>query len=261
MSDFHPDPNPPRMSEHSSNASFPDTQWSVVLRAAQGEEGTAKAALADLYRSYWYPLYAFARRSEKQAVDAEDLVQDFFVELNGKNVWADADPLRGRLRTFLLVCFRRWMTQAYRRDHTQRRGGHAQHLPLDTTGAEARYGQEPADRRTPETIFHQYWAREVLDGAMARLGRERAALDKSAEFEVLKQFLSLHLPTTDSYLEAARRLGVSENVVAVSVFRLRRRYRELARKAVADTLSSATEDEIEAEWQDLLRVLGEYKGD
>jgi RNA polymerase sigma-70 factor (ECF subfamily) len=245
------------MADRSQNASFPDTQWSVVLRAAGGEEPTAKAALADLYRSYWYPLYVYARRSEHQPVDAEDLVQDFFVNLNGKNIWADADPLRGQLRNFLLTCFRRWMTQAYRRDHTQRRGGHAPHLPLDTTGAEDRYGQEPSERHTPETLYHQFWAREVLDRAMDQLGRERALLDKSFEFEVLKQFLSLHLPTTDSYLDAARRLGVSENGIAVTVFRLRRRYRELARKAVADTLSHPTEEDIEAEWQELLRLLGE----
>ena len=245
------------MSHRPQDASFPDTQWSLVLRAARGEETAAKTALADLYRAYWYPLYVFARRSNHQPVDAEDHVQDFFVELNGKNIWADADPLRGRLRHFLITCFGRWMTQAYRRDHTQRRGGHAPHLPLDTTGAESRYGQEPADRHTPETLCHQVWAREVLDGAMRKLGAERAALGKSAEFDVLKQFLSLHLPTTDSYLDAARRLGVSENVVAVTVFRLRRRYRELARKAVADTLSQPTEDDIEAEWQELLRLLGE----
>jgi len=131
------------------DASFPDTQWSVVLRASRGGEAESKKALAELYSAYWYPLYVFARRSDQQPVDAEDLVQDFFVELNGQNVWADADPLRGRLRTFLLVCFQRWVIQARRREHTQRRGGGAAHVPLDTTGAETRYGQKPADRHMP----------------------------------------------------------------------------------------------------------------
>jgi hypothetical protein len=91
---------------------------------------------------------------------------------------------------------------------------------------------------------------------MQRLGEDRAAANKLREFEVLQQFLSIHLPTTDSYLDAARKLGISENTVTVTVFRLRRRYREMARKVIADTLDHPTPEQIEEEWQALIDILG-----
>ena len=46
---------------------FATTQWSVVLRAVGPRDAAGSAALADLCRSYWYPLYAYVRRRTAQA--------------------------------------------------------------------------------------------------------------------------------------------------------------------------------------------------
>ncbi len=238
-------------------AAFPDTQWSQVVRTALGPESGSREALSGLYRSYWYPLYGFARGKGLQAADAEDVVQDFFVYMNGQNLWAEADPLRGRLRTFLLVCFQRFMTKDFRRSQAAKRGGGAVHVDLNVEGVEERYAAELTDPHASlECFYHRRWATLVLDSAMQRLREDRAAANKTREFEVLQQFLSIHLPTTDSYLDAARKLGISENTVTVTVFRLRRRYREMARKVIADTLDNPTPEQIEEEWQALIDILG-----
>jgi len=236
--------------------SFPDTRWSVVTQAARGDEPEALAAMAELYLSYWYPLYGYARRDGLQPADAEDAVQEF-LSINARSLWGQADPRRGRLRSFLLVCFNRWLTEIYRHQHRARRGGHAVHIPFEADGAESRYRQEPADHRTPESVYHQAWARELITGALRQLARERMELGKEREFEILAPFLAFQSPLLESYRAPAQALGLTENAVAVSVFRLRRRYRHLIRKTIADTMVNPTPDEIESEWLELRRLLGE----
>ena len=45
------------------NGQFASTHWSVVLAAAQTSSPEAEAALEKLCVAYWYPLYAYLRRS------------------------------------------------------------------------------------------------------------------------------------------------------------------------------------------------------
>jgi len=239
------------------SSSFPETRWSLVLRAAGGDAPAAKAALAELYERYWYPLYGFARRSGRQPADAEDAVQDFFVALNGRNLWADADADKGKLRTFLIKAFRRHMGTGDRRARTQKRGGGAEHLTIDWAAGEASFALEPADARTPEAIYHRRWSLLMVEGTLEQLANERANGGKGGEFTVLRQFLTIHLPKVDSYLDAARALGKSEGQIAVAVHRLRVRFRHLLRRRIAETLQNPTDEEIEGEWQSLLAILGD----
>ena len=50
---------------------FATTHWSVVLSAHAADTPTASAALNQLCRDYWYPLYAYIRRQGVRAEDAE----------------------------------------------------------------------------------------------------------------------------------------------------------------------------------------------
>jgi DNA-directed RNA polymerase specialized sigma24 family protein len=167
---------------------FPPTRWSVVL-AAQGEAPAAADALEAICRAYWSPLYAFARRSGHSPHDAQDLTQACFCRLL-EHRWLDAaDREKGRLRTFLIVAFKRFMANEWRRESAQRRGGGHTHVPIDTAFAESRYAAEPA--ATPaEGLFDRHWALTLLDHAVDRLRAEFQETGKPGEFDALKACLT-----------------------------------------------------------------------
>ncbi|HEY5910487.1 MAG TPA: sigma-70 family RNA polymerase sigma factor, partial [Verrucomicrobiae bacterium] len=128
----------------SVSGTFPLTHWSAVLAA--GEEGNSKAerALAELCQTYWYPLYAFARRKGHQPADAQDLTQGFFAYLINARLVVRADPQRGRFRSFLLGCFTHFMSSEKGRTQAQKRGGRHLLIPLDLQQAEARLAEDPS---------------------------------------------------------------------------------------------------------------------
>ena len=69
---------------------FVTTHWSVVLAAGHGDTTHANDALARLCQTYWYPLYAYARRRGCPPPDAQDLTQEFFARLLQGNWVAQA---------------------------------------------------------------------------------------------------------------------------------------------------------------------------
>jgi hypothetical protein len=137
---------------------FPPTHWSVILTAGQGGSVDAAAALAELCRLYWYPLYAFARRQGFLPEDAEDLTQGFFEHLIRHRVIAAADDARGRFRSFLLQCFKHFIASERTRAAAQKRGGGRSLLPLDAERGETQFQSEAADRRDPEVLYERNWA-------------------------------------------------------------------------------------------------------
>ena len=165
------------MSASTSQASrggFPPTHWSVVLAAGQSGSADGAEALAGLCRAYWYPLYAYVRRTGRSPEDAQDLTQGFFEHLLESRLLASADAAKGRFRSFLRQCFRNFMAAEHARATCQKRGGGQPILSLDVVGAEARFGCEMADTRSPEVVYERNWALVVLDEAMLEVQREFA---------------------------------------------------------------------------------------
>ena len=78
-----------------SNTVFTTTQWSVVLSAGDRTSPDSELALEALCRSYWYPLYAYARRRGSSADDAADLTQEFFSRLLEQEFLQAADREKG----------------------------------------------------------------------------------------------------------------------------------------------------------------------
>src|SRR5262249_52564966 len=152
---------------------FATTRWTVVVAAADSDPNAARAALEDLCRAYWYPLYGDARRRGAQAQDAADLVQGFFAALVEKDWVAEADPERGRFRAFLLTAFRRYAGKERDKERAQKRGGGAV-LSFDVTTAESRFSAEPADARTPEMAYERRFALTLLARALDRTKDEFA---------------------------------------------------------------------------------------
>jgi len=231
---------------------FHTTHWSLIVAAAGHEDEASKAALADLCQAYWYPLYAFLRRRGTSAEDARDLTQGFFATLLEKDYLADADPDRGRFRSFLLTALSRFAAKEHDRAAAQKRGGHKQILSIDFREGERRYQHEPADNWTPERIFERRWALTLLDRTLARLRQEHADTGKLTQFEGLKVFL-----TGDSgappLRQVAEQLGLTEGAVKVAIHRLRQKYRELLRSEIAQTV--AAKDDVDDELSLLLAAL------
>lgn len=220
-----------------------------MLAARAGDDPDAEAALAELCRIYWYPLYAFARRSGHSPEEAEDLTQGFLARLLAKDSLASVDRGKGRFRAFLLAAMKHFLANEWRRAQTLNRGGAATFVPLD---AEERYAAEPAERFTPETLYERRWALTVLENVFVSLRAELAAAGKGEMFDVLKDLLSPD-PANLSYLEAGARLGLGEDAVKMAVYRLRKRYRDLLRAHIAATVGSSAE--VDEEIRDLFRAL------
>jgi RNA polymerase sigma-70 factor (ECF subfamily) len=235
---------------------FPSTRWSLVAAAGRGEAPGAPEALAVLCRAYWYPLYAYARRRLVSADDAQDLTQEFFARLLEKDYLQAADPRRGKFRSFLLAAFKHFLAKEHKRAAAQKRGGDRRLLPLDFQDGERRYHHEPADPITPETLYERRWALTLLEQALARLRQEFAGAGKGHLFEALKGTLSGD-GTTEPYARIGQDLGLSEQAVKTAVHRLRRRYQELLRAEVAQTVASP--EEVEDELRDLFAAVRHEK--
>lgn len=185
---------------------------------------------------YWYPLYSWLRRRGNSHDKAEDLTQGFFVHLLDQERLQRADATRGRFRTFLLTSLQNFARAEHRRETTQRRGGDHVLLPLDFSGADARYRNEPIDDLTPERLFDRAWAMTMLEQAMAALRSDYNAGGKGELFEALQPGLVDHRPEFQA--EAAARLQMSLGSIRVALHRLRQRYREKLRSLVQQTVDS-----------------------
>src|SRR3954469_14761331 len=223
---------------------FATTRWTVVLAA--GGRGTAQAdvALEELCRTYWYPLYAYIRRQGHSREDAEDLTQAFFAKLLEKNYLEGISSNGGKFRAFLLVAVKRFLANEWDRANRQKRGGGVAPLSLDWQDADTRYQINPADDVSPDKLYDRAWALTLLERVITRLRDENSAEGKAKIYSQLERFLMVG-KDEGSYGQAATALQMSEGTVRVAVHRLRRRYRELLREEIAQTLSDPAQAEEE----------------
>lgn len=221
-------------------ALFQTTRWSMVI-AASGDSRGARAAIENLCRVYRSPVLAYVRRRGARPSEAEDLVQGFFLDFLEHRSHARADPARGRFRTFLLTALQRWLANAWDHANAQKRGGGMAMESLDDRHAE-RLGAD--DEESPERVFEREWAQALLREAMRRLEAEALAAGKGALFAALRDSL-LEAPDPALYARLAERFGMRPNTLAVTVYRMRERLRELVRRELAETVAEPAEVERE----------------
>ena len=223
-----------------------------MLAAGHDSVPGAQAALEKLCRTYWFPLYAFARRQGNSPEDAQDLTQDFFSRLLEKNYLATVHPDRGKFRTFLLKSLKNFLVNEWKRAGRLKRGGGVEFLSIDTNEAEELYAAEVPDKFNPDAEYETQWAVTLIEQVLTTLRQEFDAADKGRLFEELKGFIWGD-KTIASYAAIAGQLNLTEGTVKVAVHRLRRRFRELLRAEVANTV--ARPEEIDVELRHLISVL------
>lgn len=211
-----------------------------------------QTALANLYQSYWYPLYAYLRRRGYNEQDAEDFVQSFYAFLQEKHAIAKADRERGKFRTFLLSALQNFLSHANERARAEKRGGGRELVFLDAMEAKERYRLDPADDETPETVFETRWAHTLLEQTLAGLRADFAARGKLRLFEGLQLFLTAEAGET-SYQSAADQLGLPLSAIKTSIRRMRLDYRSRLREEIGRTVSHP--EEIDEELRYLRKVL------
>jgi RNA polymerase sigma factor (sigma-70 family) len=231
---------------------FVTTRWSRVLAAGQAQSTASREALAGLCEIYWYPLYAYVRRWGYDPDRAQDLTQEFFARLLEKHYLRDADPARGRFRSFLLASLKHFLSNERDRESAVKRGGRATIVPLEIETAEGMYQREPPDADTPEKVFERRWAMTLLGRALSRLAAEFAESGRSDTFRRLEGYLTGESDTVP-YAELARDLGMTEGAVKVAVHRLRRRFGTVLRAEIAETVSDPAQ--VDEEIRELFRVL------
>jgi DNA-directed RNA polymerase specialized sigma24 family protein len=222
---------------------FPNTRWSVVLAARQKPSPESAAALENICRAYWHPLYTYIRRCGQPPPDAQDLTQEFFRHLLEKN-WLDAaDRDKGKLRTFLIVALKNFMSKEWRRASAQKRGGGQVHVPFDTAFAESKSAAAPGSL-APDEVYDRQWALTLLDLTVNRLRAEFLDAGKPEDFDTLKNCLLAGRGAID-YAAMAKSLGVNEGGVRVAVHRLRKRFREIYREEISQTLADGADLDVE----------------
>lgn len=241
-----------KTSEAGRGSLFPPTRWSVVVAARDDDSPASAAALEQLCGDYWYPLYVYVRRSGRDVEEARDLTQEFFARVLEKGYLRTADREKGRLRTFLVVMLKRFLANEWDRSSRLRRGGGVAPVPFDTRIAEERYATESVAALAADAAYDRRWALTLLDRTMQRLAAEYQGSGRGRDFEGLKAYLAAE-GAGIGYGEIAQKLGVNEGAARTAVHRLRKRFREVFREEIAQTVSAA--DDIESEVRHLVGVL------
>ena len=218
--------------------------------AGQAAQQAGQAALGELCSGYWPPLYAWARRRGLDGEAAQELVQDFFAALLGGDSLRSFDHGRGRFRSWLLAALQHH--DARRREHERaaKRGGGAPVVVLDAELAERVHAGLGGVELTAEQAYERAWARAVLDRVEVRLRSDYAARGAEAELDALAPVVLRGASTP--YASVATALGRTEGAIKVAAHRLRKRYGELLRVEVADTVASP--GEVEDELRSLIRA-------
>lgn len=224
---------------------FPSTQWSQFLRGPAGDDATRKSSLQALALKYWKPVYYYIRlRWSKSNEDAKDLTQDFFLWMMETDFVGQADPQRGRFRSFVKVALEQYLRGEERKRRTQKRGGEHRILNLDGAAFEVPDPSEPASGE----IMDEAWKDELLARATGHLAESYRREGKETYFQVFREY---YLRESDGlgHEELATKYGIPTTDVSNYLTHAKRRFRAILKDLVAETVRGP--DELREEFKAL----------
>jgi RNA polymerase sigma factor (sigma-70 family) len=222
--------------------SFPSTRWSAVFDARDLNSPSRRQSMEELARIYWRPVYTHIRRKWGKSVEeAKDLTQSFFVQLTRPEFLDRIDPALGRFRSYVRAA----LDNFARRDHRDQESVPTFRLNFDDAS-------EPSLDAPPDQIFLREWARSVMNQALTDLERECRAAGRVVDYLLfLRHDIHPPLDGKAGYEASAELFGIKVSDVNNSLYRARRRYRELMMTRIRETTSS--EEEAEREFLELFR--------
>ena len=235
---------------------FAPTRWTLILRA-RGETPEARAALGELCEAYYQPVLRFLQREGREEDAARELTQEFFSRVLARGGFDEADPERGRFRSYVLGALKHFLADQRKHEHRLKRGGGMTAESLDATGPDDESASlqiaDPASP-APEAFFDREWALAVIARAMVVLEKEIAAAGKTDQFDTLKPWLMGEAPSM-SQADATRRLNMSEGAVKVGIHRLRKRFRDAVRAEISQTLRNPAPELVDEELRHLVAAV------
>jgi RNA polymerase sigma factor (sigma-70 family) len=241
----------PRGNEGSTRrGAFATTRWSLILSGAgsKGKEQETRAALAELCRIYWQPIFAFICRNGYSTQDAEDLTQDFFVMILEGDWLQNADPSRGRFRSLLLKSLKNFLYDAADKIRARKRGGDVSFISWDAWMSEVpsqlSMSTQTLNSLPAERLFDVRWAATVVERALRRLREECERKGRWRVFDVLSVYLTVDRDDV-SCASLATTLGIPQSTVKKLLYHMRQRYRWMLRNEVAQTVENPTDIEDE----------------
>lgn len=240
-----------------SHQPFATTRWTLVWQAAVEDSSLGRPAVEELIRKYWQPLYGFARRRGLSREDAEDATQEFLSDVLRGNLLEKVDPAKGKFRAFLLVAWKRFLIDDFRKRHSARRGGDVQLLSLDFANGEDRWLDLESREADPDRFYLISWANSLLEIVRDRLRESYASRDRSQVLDLLLPRITESL-SKEQYDQLANELGLSPSAIKVAMHRLRQRFGETLREVVSETVDDATE--IDREIVELTEALAGHQG-
>ena len=219
------------MTDPPSTHAFAATRWTLVQRA-QGQSAEARAALSELCEAYYQPVLRFLRREGRDEDAARELTQEFFARVLVRGGFGKADPERGRFRSYLLGALKHFLADQRKHDQRVKRGGGVAPESLEAADPDS---LEASSLPPSDTFFDRQWAMAVMARSLDAIEKEFASNGKVDQFATLKPWLMGAAPSM-SQADAAGVLGLSEGAVKVAVHRLRKRFRDVVRGEISQTV-------------------------
>lgn len=216
-----------------------------IVKSADPQQ--AAQALETVCGRYWYPIYAYLRRSGQPAQDAEDITQMLFQRIITEDALQQVRREKGKLRTFLLSIVTQVISRKNRHQSAQKRGGNVIAFSLDEALADKAYEHELADTLDPERLFQRAWARQLLETVRTKLKDSFLRTGRAGAYQHLERYLGLE-DTPGPFAELGTQLGCNEAAARVAVFRLRKKFRELLEQEVAKTVLQPSDVQDEMNW-------------
>lgn len=232
----------------SSGDAFGHTRWSLVAALRSGEAPRTGNPLAELSRSYWYPVYAYLRRSGHEPGPAELLCRRFFARL-ASDIRRSNPSAFGRFRSFLFDRLQGFLAEA-----PQPVEGNLPQPPQPLEAIERRLREDLGADGAPASAFERGFGLQVLARSRERLQAEAERSGRARMFDCLAPFLTQE-PQPSRLATLASELGIGNLALQVAIKRLRQRFRELVEAELAETV--ATPADLEAERAALLRALSQ----
>lgn len=242
-----------RMPANNHSRQFSTTLWSVVLLARDEGNDQAADALNTLCRIYWFPIYGYCRLRGMPCAEAEDATQGFFAQFLARGSIGKVDPRKGRFRSFLLVCLKNHLADQHDKATSQRRGGTAAVIPLDTVAAERAIERAAQTTESPDLAYDRHWARALVDRVLAAVRAEFAAGDRGRLFAMLNAEETAAMGQPFKQAEIAGLLDLTEDVVKYQAKVMKQRFQAVLRAEISQTVDSPAE--IDGELRYILSLL------
>jgi DNA-directed RNA polymerase specialized sigma24 family protein len=237
---------------------FPETEWALLTNVRDGGPAVKLAALDILIRRYWRPVFGFLKYSGHEEETAKDLTQAFFSDWIENDIFSKVDERKGRFRSFMLSCLKRFVVNAHRDDHAQKRRPAGGFVSLDGLMEDTAMSFVPRDGMTPEVIFERSWATEVVLRVLKHLERECGKTGKGSHYDIFARRIIdpilMGIPGP-SLAELGVKHNLTEKQAANHLETARRAYRRLLEEEIRLYAQSSTE--VASEVRDIFRILGQ----